>query len=443
MSFDNLERINETYYASMHVPPDVRDVLGKRRFRKSLRTKDRRTAIQRARPVIDQWWLEIHQARRSLSVTPDKLTQDALAWREELVSSRKDPDQHELISGLIVEKAEELTEQDGSDVAQVFYGVATGRATPLSPLIPTWKDYVSKAVKPKTLVMYVADVERMAKSIKTLESFTRGRVRAWLWGLAESTPDGLTEKTQRRILNGLSNFWRWCHAQGLLDEDARNPTIGVATHKGAQPRTKRKPFTPEEIAQLCRSAIARDDHALADLVLFGAYTGGRIEELCSVTREDVSPSLTYFTVRDAKTEAGNRDVPIHHALRPVIDRLMHDSADGYLIPSSAQNNHGKRSDPLGKRFGRLKGELGFGKDLVFHSIRKTVATLLENAGVPEGIAADILGHEKTTMTYGLYSGGSSMENKLAAIERLVFPDAMTSSQLTERSHLEIPGFNMG
>jgi hypothetical protein len=33
---------------------------------------------------------------------------------------------------------------------------------------------------------------------------------------------------------------------------------------------------------------------------------------------------------------------------------------------------------------------------VFHSIRKTVATLLEDAQCPEGIAADIIGHDKPT-----------------------------------------------
>ena len=37
---------------------------------------------------------------------------------------------------------------------------------------------------------------------------------------------------------------------------------------------------------------------------------------------------------------------------------------------------------------------------VFHSIRKTVVTILENAGVAENIVADIVGHEKTTMTFG-------------------------------------------
>jgi len=43
--------------------------------------------------------------------------------------------------------------------------------------------------------------------------------------------------------------------------------------------------------------------------------------------------------------------------------------------------------------------MGFGPQLIFLSLRKSVVTILENAGVPENVVADIVGHEKTTMTY--------------------------------------------
>ena len=75
--------------------------------------------------------------------------------------------------------------------------------------------------------------------------------------------------------------------------------------------------------------------------------------------------------------------------------------------------------PLASDFGLLKTRLGFGPEHVFHSIRKTVATLLEDAQCPEGIAADIIGHDKPTMTYGLYSGGSSIATRREWIEKAV------------------------
>ena len=49
-----------------------------------------------------------------------------------------------------------------------------------------------------------------------------------------------------------------------------------------------------------------------------------------------------------------------------------------------------------------------------------MATLLENAGVLEYVAADILGHEKPTMTYGVDSGGASLAQKREAIEKLAY-----------------------
>lgn len=49
-----------------------------------------------------------------------------------------------------------------------------------------------------------------------------------------------------------------------------------------------------------------------------------------------------------------------------------------------------------------------------------VATLLEDAGVPENVSADILGHEKPRITYGLYSGGTSLKTKKEAIEKLAY-----------------------
>jgi integrase len=104
-----------------------------------------------------------------------------------------------------------------------------------------------------------------------------------------------------------------------------------------------------------------------------------------------------------------------------VRHLVADAQDKerWVIPSAAENQYGDRGTALGQRFGRLKTAMGFGPELVFHSIRKTVATLLEDAGCPEGVAADILGHDKPTMTYGLYSGGSSMATKREWLEKAV------------------------
>ena len=45
----------------------------------------------------------------------------------------------------------------------------------------------------------------------------------------------------------------------------------------------------------------------------------------------------------------------------------------YLFADLSENKFGDRSTAIGKRFGRLKTDAGFGREKVFHSIRKSFA----------------------------------------------------------------------
>jgi integrase len=153
------------------------------------------------------------------------------------------------------------------------------------------------------------------------------------------------------------------------------------------------------------------------------WTGARIEELCSLTVENVKleAKVPYFVTTAGKTDAAIRDVPVHAELLPVLTRLIGERTTGYVLAKLTTDQYGMRSGAAGKRFGTLKRALGFGPDVVFHSVRKSVATMLENAGVPENVAADIIGNDKPQVTYGLYSGGTSLAVKAEAIGKLSYP----------------------
>ena len=56
--------------------------------------------------------------------------------------------------------------------------------------------------------------------------------------------------------------------------------------------------------------------------------------------------------------------------------------------------------------------------------------MFEQAGVPEVVTADIIGHEKQTMTYGLYSGGTSVKQRKEAIVQ--FEKLMLEREATAR-----------
>jgi integrase len=151
------------------------------------------------------------------------------------------------------------------------------------------------------------------------------------------------------------------------------------------------------------------------------WTGARIEELCALPVSKVYDD--HFEIEDAKSAAGWRKLPIHSKLAATVARLKAASTDGVLLSGLEPNKFGDRSAALSKRFGHLKTNEGFDCRYVFHSIRKTVTTLLENAGVSENVAADILGHEKPRITFGLYSGGADLPVMREAIEKLSYPIA--------------------
>ena len=116
-----------------------------------------------------------------------------------------------------------------------------------------------------------------------------------------------------------------------------------------------------------------------------------------------------------------RTVPLHPELRQLMARLVEGkNPDQHVLSGLRSGKYGRRSGAIGTRFGRLKTELGFGPKHDFHSIRKTVGTQLENAGVPENVAADLLGHKKPRITYGLYSGGTTLAVKAKALAKLAY-----------------------
>jgi integrase len=157
------------------------------------------------------------------------------------------------------------------------------------------------------------------------------------------------------------------------------------------------------------------------LIFIAAYSGARIEELCSLKKEHINLDTKSMKIVDAKTKSGERQIPIHSAILRLVTSLMNSSEDKeYLLPNLGKDKYDRRSNGVGKRFTRLKTSHGYGKVHVFHSIRKTFTTALENAGVAENITADIVGHKMQTMTYGLYSGGTTLDVKREAIEKLKY-----------------------
>lgn len=421
----HIEQRRRRWYAVLDIPANLRErfadnkgTSGGRRFIRSLQTESRSVALRRAAPLIATWKAEIEAERTG---TRDPVEQDLKYWKEALADA--DPfaepgqfSERDHILDHLRELPEQMDkQQDGRGVE--FYKVATGELIGTTEHL---EEYLATLdVTPKTVDMSRSDVKRLAAKFPTLDKLHRKDVRRWTDGLVSE--DGLRPKTVARVLSACRGYWRYLQAIELAPED-REPFERLEVAKRAKKNSakdRRREFAPDDVVRLKKAAADAGDKELADLICLGMWTGARIEELCSLKCDKVHKG--YFEVVDAKTAAGWRQVPIHSKLKPTVDRLVKESADGYVLSGLPEDKYGRRSNAIGKRFGRLKEQLGFEQAHVFHSIRKTVVTILENAGVPEGVVADIVGHEKKTMTYGLYSGGSGMEAKQDAIRKLKYP----------------------
>ena len=388
-----LEKQHNTWFAVYTIPKAQRHRFGgKIRFKQTLQTDSLRVAQPLALRLVSEW--------KAMVADNDTLS---AAYKQLSALGREPVGEHEgqIIYQDIDAKYElrQIAADEGYSIQKVKE--ITGEVIHLPRYIDEWSSSLTLA--PKTIAMMSSDVERFVVQFKSSEDIKTRAVRTYLAGL------GVTVQTQRRILSGIKNYWIFLQDKFELDD--ADPFIN------AIPRTKkkasvkaRKDWQPEDLVSVYRAAKDAD---LKLLIRIAAYTGARREELCNPTT--VFDQDTIMIV-DAKTSAGTRTVPVHDAIKPLINDWV--VARKNLKP----NRFGDMSDAIGKRFSRLKTELGYGKPLVFHSIRATVATLLENAVVPEGVSADIVGHEKPNITYGLYSGGSSLDVKRKAINLLKYPE---------------------
>lgn len=422
-----LEKRRRRWYAVMEIPKRHQHrFCGKARFVKSLRTKNISVARREVYAVVDAWQRMLEPDYEFGTDHFDRPRRAPRLWARDLRDAKASGDEERVLQVLdqIVSTADDIAYENidygqppSSDPIATRYAlVAEGLIVKFSEHVDEWLS--ASQVTEKTKDMQRSDVERFAARFSEVEDVHHREVRRWVCELINE--GGLNPKTVQRILSALRSYWRYLQNIGVADEKHEPfAKLEVARQNmRSVPRPKRLPFEPADVLKLLNAAIARGEDQVADPIRLGMYTGCRIEELCALKVEDVAAD--HFQIVTAKTKAGVRTVPIHRDLAQTMARLVSESRDGYVLSGLTRNKYGDRSNAIGKKFGHLKTALGFGPQHVFHSIRKTVITILENAGVSENVVADIVGHDKPTITYGLYSGGVSLAVKREALEQLKY-----------------------
>lgn len=421
-----LEQRRRRWYAVMDVPKELRDHFGKPRLVKSLGTESRSEAERLVLPIVAAWKAQVAAIRSGDASQATGLFEKALEWREDYARSRGE--ERSDLNYLLEEEAERIARKT-PEIATSFKKVVLGQSYPTLSRLDQWIGTLRDT--PKTQDMKRAIIQRFAERFPFTDAVTRTNVQRWAHRLQQS--DGLSVASVNKFLSACRGYWGFLILEGVVEEASAEAFRAVGPKKAAKTKAarsdQRRPFAPSDLIKLLEAAKQAEDRPLGQLIWLGMWTGCRIEELCGLRTAEVQHGC--LAVGDAKSEAGDRTVPIHSKLLPLVSHLCATSRDGYLLSGLTFNKYGDRSNAIGKRFGRLKDGLGFGPQHVFHSIRKTVATELQNRLVPEPISADILGHDKPTMTYGLYSGGAHVEVMREALEKLDYPVEGTPAWLLQ------------
>jgi hypothetical protein len=372
----------------------------KKMVRRSLKTKDLKEAQARRDKLLEQREQLVEQASYAMQL---------VKLREQYLSSIDDHER-EIVRDKIQETSEDMAAEQGLlhlyrgsggfDLDHLSeeelrpwkaYKTALGELTPIAEVLPVWLETIGNK---KTRSDYRRAVDVLAQRFTTLEELDRRKAKQFLeWAKRENK---ITNPTLRKWMSGYKNLWEY------VDKDI---SVWRDQKLSADPsRAKKRPFTASQVLDMYRILSERNDVTaswLKHAVWIAAHTGAR-ESAIAKLRYDAEEKTIWFP--KAKKEETDRIIPAHPAI--------------WSNLGAWENGYRKSASSISNRFTTFKQGLGYDSSQDFHSFRRTFLTMCENAAIPEGVAADIAGHKKQTISYGLYSGGNTIEVMREALERI-------------------------
>ncbi|NRP47540.1 Phage integrase family protein [Marinobacterium sp. xm-d-543] len=421
-------RISKTGYwqLRMVIPSDVRQSIGKREFKKSLGQLSKHEAEIQANLLLAKWKNVILHHRQSTNIklhSSDVNDLSDLNFSDEQKERIKNQTKQDLerLAGLpeasnqdIVNQIVDRLEVDRSietnpDSVGAYFGIY---CKPSSYVEQYRLERLTGAMSQRSEDEHLGVINnQFVKAFPIIdENFTKKKVQEW-WDSFRTSNKPPAPSTLRKYKSHCTAYMKWLRRKELTNRPNFFDELEPITKKEASRRRvlpKRKAFSSSDIKAIWESMLfaKKQDTALQELFLMALYTGCRIEELCQLHANDIhqlNNGRFYIDIPVSKTERGeDRQVPVHKVIEPIIVKK-----NEFLIDvGNVNNKYKERSSAIGKRFSRLKMKLGFGPEKVFHSTRKTFIDKLKENGTQEQFAADIVGHEIHTMTYGVYASGA-------------------------------------
>lgn len=198
---------------------------------------------------------------------------------------------------------------------------------------------------------------------------------------------GKNYPTLRKVKVLLNQMYKWAIKYDLVDKDYSR-YIELSKHKNTNPNKRNvRIFDKDKINTLWKLAEVNEYY---NVIIILIYTGVRIQEMLNLKKEDICLEDQFFVVKESKTDAGVRKVPIADALLPFFSHWINKNDNNYLI-TTKDDKKMLYSNYLNAYWKTLIEPLGWHQTP--HHARHTCVTLLTEARVEPTFIKLIVGHE--------------------------------------------------
>lgn len=436
-----------TWYARVTVPRTLCKQVGQTHIRRSLQTTNKAEANRRKHAVVAAIKAELANRRKAPAKPglPAAGMTFAVAreWREAFQSLEADGDQYTLenLHLAATDKAEEIERLYGTTRAQQWHRVATRTTENLRELMGRWLDGCEfrestnmghrKALA--EVLSFMGDQDAHPQDLTDKQALTYIDSDLMKRGLAANT-------IQDRLVS-LGGFWKWMETRNVVPRGL-NPwkghRVSKKQHAGTRPPKRKGGFTDSELLHLLGGTAQTRKWPtfayLPDLMVLGMFSGGRIDSLASLTADRVRAADGGYVVHieNDKTEAGTRPVGFTHPAAVAVLQRRTQGLQGaaQLFPELTPGGADKKlSASASKAFGRYRRACGVADGADFHSFRRNVAGILEEAGFSQGELARFVGHKVGTLAADVYAGPRSATWALEASRNVRFAGPVEAAAL--------------
>lgn len=298
-----------------------------------------------------------------------------------------DDEERSVLDLVLIGEAEDIEKKKGADYAGRWFEVATGQKTPLATAYERYVADRDGALSQSTLnnlKTAMREFLEYAGAEVSIEDVDRRMVAGFVTvhlpaQTSSRAPKGQGPATIRKKVTLLRPIWQWAMDRGLLEFSHVTPWDRQApTEKQVRNAAKkRRTYEPEEMRSILKAAPSGTP--LGDILRVALLSGVRLEEVASLTAEQLDGDGRGYRILDGKSENAHRYVPlVDEAFSVVAARVQRIGPSGALFPElPVRASTGKRGGAVSQRFTRLRRDvLGDQTDneLSQHSFRHTWRT---------------------------------------------------------------------